>query len=151
MENSRLQEQVQTGTREDRSQNWLHCAHNRPKDLPRYTAGLWVHKLTRAGRWRNHWVFPLTIILYIFLVPNFFSLLFSYCPNTVLYYSFNFYFYNLLFCVCVQLLSHVQLFATPKTVACQAPPSMGSLGATVGSQAWTPEAGDSTPGLWTIR
>ena len=117
------------------SLNWLHCAHNRPKDLPRYIAGLWVHKLTWAGRWRNHWVFPLTIILYIFLVPYFFSLLFSYCPNTVLYYSFNSYFYNLLFCVCVQLLSHVQLFATPWTLACQATPSMGSLGATVRSQA----------------
>ena len=28
-------------------------------------------------------------------------------------------------CMCAQLLSHVQLFATPQTVACQAPLSMG--------------------------
>ena len=27
--------------------------------------------------------------------------------------------------VCVQLLSHVQLFATPRTIACQVPQSMG--------------------------
>ena len=28
-------------------------------------------------------------------------------------------------CVCVQLLSHVRLFETPWTIACQAPLSMG--------------------------
>ena len=32
------------------------------------------------------------------------------------------------FCVCAQLLSHVELFVTPWTTACQAPLFMGFIG-----------------------
>ena len=80
--------------REDLSMNWFHTALNMSRDLPSYIGRFFVWQIDWSRKTEESLLdIPLTTTLYI--PPALcFPIFFLYCSNMVVYYSFNFNFYN---------------------------------------------------------